>query len=107
MNASENPFLQPEDFMSGYRDSIEELKNNPHLISLEKLCYELFVMNEAGKKFMEIITERYLLTPLITREAANYQLLVIWADGFRDAFRMIRQCAESHEQRIKSEMSKL
>ena len=106
MELKDNPLLQPEDFMSGYRESVEKLKNNPNLVSFDKLCYEIFAMNEMGKKLMEIIEQRYLVPSMVNRESANYQLMVIWADGFKDAWRMVKQAIMSHDQRIKAEMNK-
>jgi hypothetical protein len=100
MELKDNPLLQPEDFLQGYRDSIENLKNNPELISFDKLCYELFEQNELGKKFMQIAEERYLIPSIVNRESSNYKTMVIWADGFKDAFRLIKQGVLSHAQRI-------
>jgi hypothetical protein len=101
MELKDNPLLKPEDFLGGYRDSIEELKNRPELISFEKLCYEVFA-TEQGKKLMEIIDQRYLIPSIVSREAPNYQVLLLWSDGFKDAFRMIKQNIISHEQRIQA-----
>lgn len=101
MELKDNPLLQPEDFLSGYNDSVEQLKNRPELISFERLSYEVFA-TEQGKKFMELIEQRYLIPSMVNRESANYQLMVIWADGFKDAFRMIKQSILSHDQRIQA-----
>ena len=103
MEIKDNPLLQPEDFMAGYRDSIDGLKNNPALVSFDKVCYELFEATEMGRKFMEIVHDRYLVPSIVNRDAPNYQLMVIWADGFKDAFRLIKQSVMSHQQRIKAE----
>ncbi len=101
MELQDNPLLQPEDFMKGYRDSVESLKNNPELIMFDKLCYEVF-STEIGKKWLKLIEERYLIPSIVNREAANYQLMVIWSDGFKDFPRMILQNIRSHEQRIQA-----
>lgn len=101
MELQDNPFIKPEDFLAGYQDSIEALKNNPELISLDKLCYEVF-SDEQGKKFLEVIKERYLIPSIVSRDTPNYAHMVIWADGFKDAFRMILQHIMSHEQRIQA-----
>ena len=101
MELKDNPFIQPEDFFKGYRDSVESLKNNPELIMFDKLCYEVF-STEIGKKLLKVMEERYLIPSIVSREAANYQLMVIWSDGFKDAFRMILQNIRSHEQRIQA-----
>ncbi len=106
MELQDNPLLQPEDYLGEYRENIEKMKNNPELVSFDKLCYELFHINEMGKKFMEIAEKRYLIPSMINREAANYQLMVIWADGFKDAYRLIKQCVMSHQQRIQAENNK-
>lgn len=102
MELKDNPLLQPEDYAKGYKDSIEDLKNNPQLISLDKLCYETFVMNDHGKKFLETVIERFLMPPLADRNSADYPMKVIWGEGFKDFIRMIRQHIIAHEQRIKA-----
>lgn len=99
MELKDNPLLQPEDFLAGYRESIEDLKNKPEVISFEKLTYEVFA-TEQGKRFMEHITNCYLIPSMVNRDAPTYKELVIWADGFKDFGRMLIQNILSHEQRI-------
>lgn len=106
MELKDNPFLKPENYFAGYQESIEGLKNHPELIEFDKLCYELFEMNEQGKKFMQIVIDKYMLNNLVNRDAANYAITTIWADGFRDFIRMIRNCITSQSQRIKAEVNK-
>lgn len=101
MELKDNPFLQPEDYLAEYKESVEELKNKPELIAFDRLTYEVFA-TEQGKKWIELAKDRYLIPSMISREAANYQLMVIWADGFKDFARMILQHILSHEQRIKA-----
>ena len=103
MELQDNPLLKPEDYLAQYRDSVDKLKNNPELISFDKLCYEIFAMTELGKKFMEIVEERFLIPSMVNRENPNYPNMVIWADGFKDFPRMIKQHIRSHDQRIKAE----
>jgi len=103
MELKDNPLLQPEDFLLQYRQSAERLKNNPDLVSFDRLCYQLFVMNPDGKKFMETVNQRYLIPSLVNKESPNYQLMVIWADGFKDFPRLILDCIRAHDQRIKAE----
>lgn len=102
MELKDNPLLQPEDYLSGYRESIEALKNKPEIIAFDKMCYELFSGSEMGKKFMQHVKDSYLIPSLVNRDAPNYDKLVIWADGFKDFGRMLVQCVMSHEQRIKA-----
>ena len=77
MDIRDNPLIQPEDYLAGYRYNVEALKNNPALFEFDKLCYELFKMNEQGKRFMELIHDRYLMPGLVSRDSANYAYMTI------------------------------
>lgn len=102
MEIENNPYIQPEDYFAGYRQKIEALKkNNPEILEFDKICYELFYQNTQGKRFLEIIQERYLIPGLVGRDSPNYPYMAIWADGFKDAFRMLLNSVNAHEQRIK------
>jgi len=105
MELENNPFLKQENFYEGYQQSIEELKNHPELIMFDKLTYETF-NTDVGKKWFEMVVERFLIPSLVNREAPNYPDLVIWADGFKDFPRMIKQNILSHEQRIQAGKNK-
>src|SRR5215469_14524277 len=94
-----NPLIEPENYYEGYKKSIEELKNNPKLLEFDKLCYQIFENTDAGKKFIELIKERYLI-PAIVGRSQNYQVDVLWQEGFKDFPRMIINCVNSHKQRI-------
>ncbi len=106
MELKDNPLLQPENYMAGYQESIDELKNRPELVSMDKLCYELFAMTDLGKKFMEVVQETFIDPPLADRNAPDFTIKVIWAEGVKDAFRTIKMHMKSHEQRIKAGESK-
>jgi hypothetical protein len=103
MKLEDNPLLKPEDYMAGYKDSIENLKNRPELISWDKMCYELFKMNKMGVKFLEYVEEKYLIPSLTNPDAANYSVKVIFTDGYKEAYRAIKRAIRSHEQRIQAE----
>lgn len=95
-----NPLLEQENFFQGYQKSIEELKNNPQLIEFDRLCFELFDRNEQGRRFIELVTERYLIPGLAAKGTATYQLDIIWGEGFKDFIRHIISSVKSHQQRI-------
>jgi hypothetical protein len=105
MNLEDNPLLKPENFFEGYQKSIDEMKNHPEIIMFDKLTYEVFI-TEIGKKWLELVTERFLIPSLVNRDTKNYKELVIWADGFKDFARMIKANINSHDQRIKAGQSK-
>lgn len=101
-----NTILEDENYFAQYQSNIENLKNQPDVIEFDKLCYELFHINSAGKRFMEIVIERYLMMGLAQRGTPTYQIDVLWQEGFKDAFRIIMTSVKSHEQRIKHEDKK-
>lgn len=95
-----NPLLQQENFFQGYADKIEELKNQPEIIEFDKLTFEIFEMTEAGRKWMQIVTENYLIPGLAKPGTPTYQIDVMWWDGFKEFGRTIRNAIKSHQQRI-------
>jgi hypothetical protein len=106
MQLKDNPLLKQENYAAQYEESIKKLRNHPETIEFDKICYELFIASEMGRKFMEIVMERYLLRPSGDKNSPNYGNIVIWGEGFKEAFLVIRAAAKSHEQRIKSETNK-
>jgi hypothetical protein len=97
-----NEMLEPENYYEGYQQSVDNLKNNPDLVEFDKLCHLVF-MNPNGKQLLEEIEKRYLIPCLASPASPNYETLVIFTEGFKDAFRTILHCVKAHEQRIKAE----
>ena len=59
-------------------------------------------MNEQGKKFMEMVKDKWLIPALAYKGTATYQIDVIWAEGFKDFPRMLIMGIQTHLQRIKA-----
>ncbi len=102
MTQEENPYLKPENYYAGYQESIENLKNKPEALEMDKLCYFVF-STEEGKRLMAEIVERFLLPGFIHPSGQNIQHAAIYYEGFKEGFRMLRNCVKSHEQRIAAE----
>lgn len=99
--ALENEFM-PEDYYAGYRDSIDRLKDRPEIVEFDKLCHLVF-KTPNGKHLMEEIEKRFLIPALCSPAHQNYNTLTIYFEGFKEAFRHIKACVLSHDQRIKAE----
>jgi len=97
-----NPFLEQENYFKPYEEKIQQLRDNPELIELDKLCYELFEMNEQGRRFIELVKDKFLLPALVQKGTPTYQLDVLWQEGFKDFPRMLIMATTSHKQRIKA-----
>lgn len=105
MSEESNEYLKPENYYQGYQDSIEGLKNKPEAMAMDKLCYLVFSTDD-GKKLLNEIVERFLLPGFIHPNSDNIQSAAIYYEGFKEAFRMMRNCIKSHEQRIEAESVK-
>ncbi len=103
MTPETNPFIQQENYFKGYEESVEKLKNDPKLIEFDKMCYELFEHQETGRKFIEYITERFLLAPASTPGSPYFDNEVKWGEGLRYAFLLLRNAVKSHKQRIQAQ----
>lgn len=97
-----NPFLEAENYFKPYEEKIKDLRNQPEVIEFDKLCFELFEINPQGKRFLEIVKEKYLMYALVGRGTPTYPTDIIWQEGFKDALRMLVMSVISHQQRIKS-----
>jgi hypothetical protein len=106
MTPDTNPLIQPENYFQGYDASVEALKNDPTLIEFDKLCYELFEHQEAGRKFIELVTNRYLLAPSCSPGSPNFGEQAIWGEGLRYAFLLLRNAVQAHKQRIQAVQGK-
>lgn len=101
----ENPYIKPENYYAGYQDSADKLKDKPEIVQFDQLCHLVFSTPD-GKHLMEEIEKRYLVPSLCTPAGNNYKTMVVYTEGFKEGFRMIKQCVTSHDQRIKAEMNK-
>jgi len=97
-----NPLLEQENYAEGYNKSAHDLRNQPEVVAFDKLCYEVFEATEIGRKFIDFAKERFFIYSQINRGDTNYPTSAIWQEGFRDAYRMIINCVQSHKQRIKA-----
>lgn len=102
MSDEKNPYIEPENYFEGYQDSIDKLKDRPESVEFDKLCHLVFNTPD-GKHLMEEIEKRYLIPALCVPTSPNYQMLVVWTEGYKDAFRTLKAFVLAHEQRIKAE----
>ncbi len=105
MSTETNEFLKQENYMQGYQDSIDKLKDKPEALEMDKLCYLVFA-SENGKKLLNEIMERFLIPGFIHPNGTNIHHAAVYFEGFKEAFRMLRNCIKAHEQRIEAESVK-
>ena len=97
-----NEFIEPEDYYAGYQESIDKLKNRPELVAFDKLCHLVFHTPD-GKALIEELKRCYLIPALCSPAHENFDKLTIYFEGFKEAFRQIIHCVESHDKIINAE----
>jgi len=100
----ENPYIQPENYYAGYQESIDRMKEKPDVVEFDKLCHMVFNAPD-GKALMNEIDKRFIMPALASPANPNYDTLVVFMEGFKEAFRTIKNCITAHEQRIRAEVS--
>lgn len=103
MSEDKNPYIEPENYFEGYQDSIEKLKQSPEYVEFDRLCHLVFSTPD-GKHLIEEIEKRYLVASLCSPTTRDFKTMLVYTEGFRNAFRFIINCILSHEQRIKAEI---
>lgn len=100
MEEAPNHLLEQENYFKPYQQSVEDLKNQPQIIEFDRLCYELFESQEIGRKFIEHVTNTYLLAPSGTPGSPTFSQECMWGEGVRYAFLLLRNSITQHKQRI-------
>ncbi len=96
-------YMKSENYAAGYDESVQALKNRPEVVALDKACYEVFHGTKEGKHLKELVLKRFIEPALSNIQSTNFSEQCIYFEGFKEAFRMLFNCALSHEQRIQAE----
>ncbi|MDX2368824.1 MAG: hypothetical protein QNK36_10530 [Colwellia sp.] len=94
--------FEPENYFDGYNESIENLKNKPETLEIDMLFYQVFETPN-GIKLQQEIDRRIIMPAMSNINSSNFSQDLIYTEGYKDAFRFIRKCVESHRQRIATE----
>jgi hypothetical protein len=98
-----NDLIEPENYLDGYKQSMEEHKGDSDATRLDKLCYQVFNKSPEGKLLLEYLKERFIVPAFVPVGAPSYSEQVIFYEGFKEAYRLIFRSIESHQQRINAE----
>lgn len=101
MEKTHNPFLEPENYLSGYQENIDDLRNRPELVAFEKLCHAVFTSPD-GKELMKYLEENYLMMPAADPAHPKFETMCVWKDGVNHLPLVFKRNVKSHEQRIKA-----
>ena len=103
MEIENNPFIQGTDYFKEYNESIQKLKNDPKALELDRLCYEALEINPSGKALIKVLDERFLIPGLANPGTPTFQIDLIFSEGIKAAFRILKNAVAAHAQRIHSE----
>ena len=93
-----NPFLQVPDPFEDQRKQQNEVKEEA--IEFQRLCFEVFHMNNDGKALYEHIEKKFLLRALFAPSHPQSQNLALYWEGFKEALRGLWAQGNMHRRRI-------
>jgi len=94
-----NPYLEPTNYMEGYKESLDALLSSPDRVELDKLMYHVLGKTEDGKRLIQIFKDRFLMAPSSGIIGNNFEQSCVYHEGYRAAFRYIIQMVDSYKQR--------
>jgi hypothetical protein len=95
-----------QDPYKAYQASIDKMSvENPEALEFERICYELFIAHPCGKRWVELVKERYLNPPLFSPMHPNPDKQALYYAGYKTFPYEMMQYALSHQRRI-TEQSK-
>ena len=100
-----NPIFDVPDPQKEYKERLKVIENEQ--IELERLCYEVFHVNDNGKKLWEICKDKFIDRGLFDLGSkhfdffkANPMCVSFYWEGFKDAIRGFHLNGLKHRQRI-------
>ena len=103
MKDKENPYIAIPNPYEEYKKNMDEFtKNNPEALEVSRLCYEVFEMNEDGKKLLELYEERFIFSSLVNPMMSNASEAALYWSGFTDCIKGFKRYVSEHQQRITS-----
>lgn len=105
MSRPPNPYLQQENYAAGYQKSVDNNNQNREILKLDRLCWEIF-SGDAGKECLDALYERYVIPAFYNPREQNAEILSVYFDGMKQAYRQIKQHVDAHQQFIEAESKK-
>ena len=94
MNPEDNPYLNLANIYDTHKVQNPEQYGPGQEVN--RLCYELFHVDERGKKLWELWSNRYLMQSVFSPQAPNAKDLALWWEGFREAIRGMYNLGQQH-----------
>lgn len=98
MRPEDNPYLQIDDPFAHVKTQ-HDAASKAHL-EFQRLCWELFHVEPRGKRFMEILQERYLRQGLFDPSHPQCKELALYWEGFKEAIRGFYNLGLQHQQYV-------
>lgn len=103
MDIKDNPYINPANYLDGYQESLDKLRQNKDVIQFDKLCFEVLETTPQGRKLQQLFKDRFIYTSTPAQLNTNYDFACIFYEGFREAFRHLLANVESYRQRKEHE----
>ena len=94
MDPVDNPYLNLANIYDTHKVQHPERLGPDQEIA--RLCYELFHVDERGRKLFEAWRDKFLLKAVYSPQAPNARDLGLWWEGFREAIRGMHNLGQQH-----------
>lgn len=101
--AQPNPHTTIADPFEEYQKNLDAYsKTHPELLETGRLAYELFLINEDGKKLLKKLEERFLMKSLVDPMLPSAPNVALYWAGYTDCIKALKALAIEHKQRIEA-----
>lgn len=85
-----------EDYMEGYKASMEEMKKQPGYIDMASLCWHVFSTPD-GQDLLKIMKEKLIYQGTQAKIDPSYPTACVYMEGYRAAFRYLVEMVNAHQ----------
>lgn len=95
-----------EDYMEGYRASIDAMRGSHGYVEMDALCWEVFSTPD-GKKLLDIFKNKFIYQANHAKMDESYPISCVYMEGQRSAFRYLVELVNSYQARKDHEAKEL
>lgn len=85
-----------EDYMEGYKASMDEMREAPGYIDMASLCWHVFSTKD-GQELIKIFKDKLIYQATQTQIGPSYSTACVYMEGYRAAFRYLVEMVNSHQ----------
>jgi|GEM_PF-1978850 hypothetical protein len=94
-----NPYIDRPNYYAGYQESIDKNEREKPNDGMDALCYRIFECTEDGKNLMKMFEDNFIYPGLANPASNSFQIDLIRFEGYKDAFRQMKNACIFYKQK--------